>query len=462
MNELDFINKAVQKIADEADKPTVLVIYEALRKIVPLKEALYFDLDKSRKYLGRRVYLGENMILDKGEFQDYYYSIIEMYLNKNGFGSIISSRIVAVIDKMAHEHQLRRWDTIIEDIKAQGRYTPGIYKTIMVDWLKAADNEYSIYWLKSIMASILRNQSFTGNEDDFDPVPQRYMMFGAQGIGKSQFLKRLAFGSQMDFSGNLEDRDVQNEITSKILINADDKANNKISVVDAIKSAITVPSFTFRKAYAHEDTTKLNRAVWVGSTNRQYIYTDTTGNRREMPIDLGVSLSREESRKHGQEFYLNHLMKEPNLFYDLWFTFLEDNKRQYINPVVTSGSKIDKEREELVNEHQGDNDLRVALIELLNKKVPSNIFNFEKNDILSFLADENYKNGDRHNIYNRSAAETKLIKDFDKIPSVIINKAVKLIADNNRFRIGQIEAAMYDLGYKPTRSAKTTYYKGVK
>ena len=448
----------LERLADTMADVNAYTLEQVLGCIIGFKKSLAVEYERNMIVLDNDVKLDSNIILKKGDWIDSYYTSIRIFLNKCGFTKLNKQLIIDIVDKMAYDNVIYQFNKFMNDVKKNGKYNKEIYHEIMVNWLKAEDNEYSIFWLKSLMGAIYRNQTFKGSISDYDPVPQRYIIFGAQGIGKSQFTKRISFGSQMDFDGDLANRDAQQEITSKLLVNADDKASSTMSIVDAIKSAITTPSYTFRPAYAKNPITRLNKAVWVGSTNRLYVYSDTTGNRREMPIEMGVGLSPEECRKHGQDYYLKVLAKENNLFYDLWFTFLKDTNVQKFSSVVETGSKIDQQRIEIVTKHQMVSDLDIIKGELLEKEVPNTLNENEKDDIISYLTESNYKDGDKMNVMNRPRFKMIKLKDLNTIKASALNKAIDILIGHH-YKVSLIESVMFDSGFRSVTIDGYRFYK---
>ena len=99
----------------------------------------------------------------------------------------------------------------------------------------------------------------------YSPVPQRYTVFGAQGIGKSAFFNGISFSKMFDFYGDISNKDTQIALSSNLIANADDKAGSQLkNVVDEIKSAISMPLFQVRRPYAQYADILRNKAYsWL-------------------------------------------------------------------------------------------------------------------------------------------------------------------------------------------------------
>lgn len=302
------------------------------------------------------------------------------------------------------------------------------------------------------------SQIFKGSNSLYSPVPQRYTVFGAQGIGKSAFFNGVSFSKMFDFYGDVSNKDTQINLASTLIANADDKAGSQLkSVVDEIKSAISMPLFQVRRPYAQYADILRNKAVFVATTNRHYIFTDTTGDRREMPIEFGIDMSPELARKHGQDFYFDNLQGSNKLFEVLWFTFLQDNKNNPFNATIKAGTDLDKQRSEIVKRHSNVSDTQMALETILNKQVPDNLLELDKNDVINYLADDDYKYGSYDTIANMVDENSNRLRDNDMILQTFIHKAVRTLA--GRTTSSSIKELMMGYGYHPSNNGGAFYVK---
>ena len=261
-----------------------------------------------------------------------------------------------------------------------------------------------------------------------------------------------------DFYGDVSNKDTQINLASTLIANADDKAGSQLkSVVDEIKSAISMPLFQVRRPYAQYADILRNKAVFVATTNRHYIFTDTTGDRREMPIEFGVDMSPELARKHGQDFYFENLQGSNKLFEVLWFTFLQDNKNNPFNATIKAGTDLDKQRSEIVKRHSNVSDTQMALETILNKQVPDNLLELDKNDVINYLADDDYKFGSYDTIANMVNENSSRLRDNDMILQTVIHKAVRTLA--GRTTSSAIKELMMGYGYRPSNNGGAFYVK---
>jgi predicted P-loop ATPase len=114
---------------------------------------------------------------------------------------------------------------------------------------------------------------------------------GIQGCGKSTLLKVL--GGEWTLEGlpnrqDLNHKDVIQAIQGYWLIEVEELAVMRKSDVDSLKAFITRQTDKARFAYAKEAKTYQRQCVFVGTTNDDEYLLDSTGNRRFLPIEVGV------------------------------------------------------------------------------------------------------------------------------------------------------------------------------
>ena len=123
------------------------------------------------------------------------------------------------------------------------------------------------------------------------------VLVGAQGIGKSSFLRMLAHNPRW-FNDNLNtisgDEAVEKLRGMWIVEMAELLATKQAKEVEAIKAFLTVRMDTLRPKYERETEQRPRTCVFAGTTNDWNFLTDPTGNRRFLPIVCTAKKSREE------------------------------------------------------------------------------------------------------------------------------------------------------------------------
>lgn len=336
-------------------------------------ENLAFNLDRMQPELLQEVVLTDAITIPRGILSDNEIIGLLMFVQENGFEKAKEPAVRLAINYVARKNPTTSFSGHMADVKKLGKVRPGIYHELIVDKLGAEDEPYSVFWLKSLMTAIYLHQTFNeASGEQFSRVPYRYFMFGAQGIGKSYALTQLSFGLEFDFTGDTANKDTKVLLSSNVLANADDTATQHTKLVDEIKSAITTPYYDVRLPYAKSNTRIRSRAVFVGSTNRHQAYTDTTGDRREMPIDLNVGMSEYDAELHGKKWVSEQVFADKHFFLDLWATYLHDYAKTPFDPSPYPHEGIDDRRREVISGHRRESDLTFIINMLLETTVSKN------------------------------------------------------------------------------------------
>ena len=111
------------------------------------------------------------------------------------------------------------------------------------------------------------------------------VIVGEQGIAKSTFIEQLALDPSL-YLENIEDFDEKHKVylMGKLIAEVAELQAMSRSKIEAVKQAITAPKDTLRLSYAKYASDYPRTCIFVGTTNRSIFLTDTTGNRRFLPI----------------------------------------------------------------------------------------------------------------------------------------------------------------------------------
>lgn len=444
----------IAEINDTLNENTARVILEQLPGFT---ENLAYNVDLMQPEILAGVDLGGGVKIPAGMVDDNTITGILMFLQANGYPKAREPVVRSAIQYVSRKKTTSSFLPHLKAARKFGKVRPEIYHDLMVDKLGAKDEPYSVFWLKSLMAAIYQHQTFDENSGHlFSRVPYRYFMFGSQGIGKSYALTNLSFGLEFNFSGNFTDKDTRLSLCANVLANADDIATQQIKMVDEIKSAITTPYFSLRLPYGRSNVRLRSRAVFVGSTNRLQAYTDTTGDRREFPIDLNVGMDTRAAEKHGKTWVTNQVANDKNYWLDLWATFLHDNDTAAIEPSPYREPRIDERRLEIIATHRRESDLGYILSELFNKQVPDDFLKLTTDKQLEALA-ASVELGEIDPFTGKASGSTRL-SEFESLPATAIIKAVKREYGAKIARATIVEA-LSDMGYYEYRKQTRVFVK---
>jgi len=141
-------------------------------------------------------------------------------------------------------------------------------------------------WLASVIASITINF-----------IPQGMLILtGAQGIGKSTFLRHLCPPQIRDYYSetmiDLHNKDGLECLADNIIINVSELASFQRADYNTLKGFLTLSSVKYRKSYGHFASSRIRKASFCGDTNDDYFLSDPTGNRRFWVVKLDPAIPK--------------------------------------------------------------------------------------------------------------------------------------------------------------------------
>ena len=194
-----------------------------------------------------------------------------------GFARIKSAAtdaVIAVCDRERYNPVTTWLDSLEWDGEEHVRDLPAL--------LDCERNEYNtaVMWL-TMMGAVYRAYE-PGCKMDYMTV-----LVGAQGIGKSEFVRLLAHDPEWttDNFNTISGDDGMEKVRGMWIAEmAELLATKRAKDVEAIKAFITSRVDTFRPKYGRETVQRPRRCIFIGTTNDSHFLTDTTGNRRFLPM----------------------------------------------------------------------------------------------------------------------------------------------------------------------------------
>ena len=156
--------------------------------------------------------------------------------------------------------------------------TPRV-SNLFIDWLGAEDNDYTKAVTELSMIAAIARIYKPGIKYDYMPV-----LVGEQGIGKSYLFEVLTehkwFSVLNDFGG----KDTYEKLQESWIFEVAELEALKKSEEREIKSFITTTNDKFRPSYGRRVEEHPRTCIFFGTTNENEFLTDSTGNRRFLPI----------------------------------------------------------------------------------------------------------------------------------------------------------------------------------
>lgn len=176
--------------------------------------------------------------------------------------------------------------------------------TLLTMFLGAKDTGYNRAVMRLFMLGAVARAYVPGTKFDVMPV-----LVGKQGIGKSMFLRKLSMDPDWycDNLNTIEGDAAAEKLRGMWIVEmAELLAVKRQKDVEAIKAFVTSQVDTIRPKYARETEQRPRGCVFAGTTNNPQFLTDSTGNRRFLPITCGyaeplLSLFDEEADEYIEQ-----------------------------------------------------------------------------------------------------------------------------------------------------------------
>lgn len=217
------------------------------------------------------------------QWQDSDDQNLKSYLEKR-YGFSKSDKIMDSLTIVAHENTFNpvcdELNKIALDYNQQD-YT-GAIRRLLVEYMGVEDTDYHYEVMKTFMLGAICRVFHPGCKFDYTII-----LYGAQGFGKSEFVRRLALCPEW-FNDNFNtlDGDKASEKLAGmwILELAELKALKSSKDSESIKAFLTSRYDTYRAPYQRRTEQRPRMCVFAGTTNNMNVFVDKTGNRRFWPI----------------------------------------------------------------------------------------------------------------------------------------------------------------------------------
>ena len=158
--------------------------------------------------------------------------------------------------------------------------------TLLPCFLGTDMSDYNVAVMRLFMQGAVARAYSPGTKFDYMPV-----LIGPQGLGKSYFLRKLGHCSDwyQDNMNTVEGDKACEKLRGMWIVEmAELLATKRQKDVESVKAFVTSQVDIFRPAYGKETQIRPRACVFAGTTNSPQFLTDTTGNRRFLPVECGV------------------------------------------------------------------------------------------------------------------------------------------------------------------------------
>lgn len=154
--------------------------------------------------------------------------------------------------------------------------------TVFIDYLGVEDTPLNRLCTRiSLVACVARILS-PGCDMDYTTV-----LVGAQGVGKSKLLAKLAVNKAWFNDGfSIDGKEAYENLRGKWIVEIAELAGIKKADMDSVKKFLTKTSDFYRAAFEHYPQDQMRQCVFFGTTNNLNFLRDVTGDRRFWPMEV--------------------------------------------------------------------------------------------------------------------------------------------------------------------------------
>lgn len=232
-------------------------------------------------------------------------------------------------------------------------------ETLLIDYLGAEDNTYTREVTRKLLVAAVARVFSPGVKFDTMPV-----LVGAQGLGKSYLLKKLGGRWFSDSITSLQGKEAFEQLRGVWIEEFSELSAMRKADIEAIKQYVTKQVDTYRPAYAKCLMDFPRQCVFVGTTNTENFLRDKTGNRRFLPVEVGVDIPTRSLFADDADEYIAQVWAEAKRAYD-------DGEKLILEG---EAAKIAKQAQ---SEHMEENPLEGVLLEYLDRPVPANWYDLD-------------------------------------------------------------------------------------
>lgn len=271
------------------------------------------------------------------------------YLERS-WGITSRGNIDSALDIHASTHAFNEVQDFINGLTWDG--VPRL-DTLFIDFLGAKDTEYNrAVCRKSFTAAIARAMTPGCKYDNM------LILAGPQGIGKSTLLDKMSLGWFNDSIRTFEGKDASELLQGVWLVEVSELDAFRKSDVSRIKQFLSLRADRYRAAYGRHVKELPRCCVFFGTTNTAEFLSDTTGNRRFWPVDVGEQPHKLTVWKDLTDDVITQLWAEAKA---RW----QSGEQLYLSGMVEEEAKLKQEEHREVSVREG---LIEAFVE---KQVPA-------------------------------------------------------------------------------------------
>jgi len=220
--------------------------------------------------------------------------MFEAPTTQGGYGIKISDRdLRAALDAAAHGEVFHPVRDMLKGLIWDG--SPRV-ESMFVSYFGCDDTAYYREAALNLMVGAIARVFEPGHKFDFVPILE-----GAQGKGKSTFIRLLSMGWFGELTGDISDvRMMVENMQGKWIMEIGELSAMHKAEVNDLKQFLSRTEDTARLAYDRRPNTYRRQVVFIGSTNDDEYLRDQTGGRRFWPIKCHIKGEIDNERLRGE------------------------------------------------------------------------------------------------------------------------------------------------------------------
>lgn len=213
---------------------------------------------------------------------DRPFSTRDLALLRHFMGTTFKMKSSAVIEDAVYMAMFDNGRNMLQEYLLNCKWdgVPRI-NTFAAEYFGVEQNEYHAQVFRKFFVGAISRAFKPGCKFDLVPI-----FIGGQGFGKSTFVHKFAKGFSTDSLISMGDKDSMELLQDSWIVEIAELSAFRKSRNDKIKQFLTSSTDKYRAAYAKQTESHPRKCVFVGTTNDEDIFTDMTGNRRFLPINI--------------------------------------------------------------------------------------------------------------------------------------------------------------------------------
>lgn len=360
------------------------------------------------------------------------YGNLEVYLEMN-YGIYCPKKLRELVRKEASNNYFHPIKNYLDKLRWDGVKR---LETLFVDYIYADDTEFNRTVTRNAFVAAVRRIYEPGYKHD-----TLIILTGRQGLGKSYLLNKMGKHWFNDSVDSLKGDEFYMQIANSWIIEFSELTAFSSSKIERIKQITSSTHDTYRAKFGKSATTNPRESIFFGTTNDDEFLFDSTGNRRFIPMKVGINPVEKYTISDLTEDIVDQIWAEAKYYH-------EQNIPTHLNEQEV------KELEVIQEPHQAQDELELEIVRYILMKVPKKWDYISMNDkreyVKEYQEDDSKLSGYmyRDKISAREIKEV-LLKD-DKVEnrrlSKRINECLKRI-----FKVSTFSKILYPKHYGQQR-----------